>query len=48
MAKANELCHLTATEAVALLRGGEVSPLEMVEAAARRIEALDGRKRGAW
>ncbi len=37
-----ELCDLTAVEAVALLRSKRVSPLEMVEAAARRIEAVDG------
>ncbi|HJQ59944.1 MAG TPA: amidase family protein [Vineibacter sp.] len=36
------LCDLTATEAVALLRAGRVSPLEMVDAAAARIEARDG------
>ena len=37
-----ELCDLGAVEAVALLRSKRVSPLEMVEAAARRIEAVDG------
>jgi amidase len=35
------LWRLTATEAVARLRRGEVSPLEMVEAAAQRIEAVE-------
>jgi amidase len=34
----DELVRLTATEAVELLERGKVSPLEMVEAAARRIE----------
>lgn len=38
-----ELWRLSATEAVALLRAGEVSPLEMVEAAAARIEAVEPR-----
>lgn len=33
-----ELVRLTATQAVDLLKRGKVSPLEMVEAAARRIE----------
>jgi amidase len=36
------LHRLTALEAVTLLKRGEVSPLELVEAAARRIEATDG------
>jgi amidase len=38
----NELCRLGATQAVALLEKGEVSPLEMVEAAAARIAETDG------
>ena len=33
----NELCRLSATAAVALLRQGKVSPLEMIDAAAARI-----------
>lgn len=37
------LWKLSATEAVALLRKGEASPLEMVEAAAARIEAVDSK-----
>ncbi len=37
----DELVRLTATEAVALLKRREVSPLELVEAAAARIEAVD-------
>lgn len=37
-----ELWRLTARQAVDLLRSGEVSPLEMVEASAARIEATDG------
>lgn len=41
MASPNELCCLSATEAVALLRSGQVSPLELIEAAAARIEAVE-------
>jgi amidase len=37
-----ELHRLTAEQAVTLLHTGEVSPLEMVDAAAARIEAVDG------
>jgi amidase len=37
----SELWRLTASEAVVKLRRGEVSPLEMVEAAAARIEAVE-------
>jgi amidase len=37
----NELCRLTATAAVDLLRRREVSPLEMVDAAAQRIAETD-------
>lgn len=37
------LWKLSATEAVALLRKGEVSPLDMVDAAAARIEAVESR-----
>ena len=33
----NELCQLSATAAVALLKQGKVSPLEMIDAAAERI-----------
>src|SRR3974390_269740 len=36
-----DLWRLTATEAVMKLRKGEVSPLEMVEAAVSRIEAME-------
>jgi amidase len=36
------LCRLTAVEAVALLKAGEVSPLELIDAAEARIEAVDG------
>ncbi|MEX2520346.1 MAG: amidase family protein [Paracoccaceae bacterium] len=35
------LCALTATEAVAKLEAGEVSPLEMLDAALERIEAVE-------
>ncbi len=38
----SELCRLTATEAVGLLKRGEISPLEMIDAAEARIEATDG------
>ncbi len=37
----NELCRLSATDAVALLKRREVSPLELIDAAAVRIEATD-------
>jgi amidase len=37
----SELWRLTATQAVTKLRRGEVSPLEMVEAAVSRIEAVE-------
>ncbi len=38
----SELYRLSASEAVALLKKGTVSPLELVEASAARIEATDG------
>ena len=38
----DDLTSLSARAAVAALRAGEVSPREMVEAALRRIEAVDG------
>src|SRR5690242_5802415 len=38
-----ELWRLSATDAVGLLRRGEVTPLEMVDAAAARIEAVETR-----
>jgi amidase len=37
----NDLWRLTATEAVAKLRKRELSPLELVEAAASRIETVE-------
>jgi amidase len=37
----DQLCSLTAVQAVALLRSGQVSPRELVEAALRRIELVD-------
>src|SRR5690606_30352733 len=40
-ASLNDLCKLSASEAVALLRKGEVSPLEMIDAAAARIAETD-------
>lgn len=39
----NELCQLTATEAVALLTRREVSPLELLDAALERIAQTDPR-----
>jgi len=38
---ANELIRLTATEAVAQLKRGEISPLELIDAAAARIAAVE-------
>ena len=38
-----DLVHLTATEAVALLRKGEVTPLELLDAVAERIEQVEKR-----
>ena len=38
----DDLIRLTATEAVARLKRGEVSPLELIDAAEARIEAVDG------
>ncbi len=37
-----DVLRLTARQAVDLLRDGKVSPLELVDAAAARIEAVDG------
>ncbi|MCK4789950.1 MAG: hypothetical protein KAV87_39795, partial [Desulfobacteraceae bacterium] len=37
----NELIKLTACEAVSLLKQGEVSPLELIEAAANRIAEVE-------
>ena len=37
----NELCKLSATAAVALLKQGKVSPLELIDAAAARIAATE-------
>ncbi|MCZ8280437.1 MAG: amidase family protein [Acetobacteraceae bacterium] len=37
----NDLTALTATEAVTLLKKGDISPLEMVDAAVKRIEIVD-------
>ena len=39
----DELIRLTATEAVARLRRREISPLELIDAAAARIEAVDAK-----
>ena len=37
-----ELCRLTATEVVSLLRRGEIKPMELVEASIKRIQSVDG------
>jgi amidase len=42
MSQPAELIRLTATEAVALLRRGEITPVDLVDAAAARIQAVDG------
>jgi len=39
----NELCRPSATGAVALLKRRTMSPLELIDAAAARIEATDSR-----
>ncbi len=39
--KTDEFIKMTATEAVALLRSKEVSPLDLVDASIKRIEAID-------
>lgn len=41
MSEGSELCDLSASEAVAALRSRDVSPLELVDAAIARIEAVD-------
>jgi amidase len=41
MAKHDELIRMTASEAVARLKAGEIQPLDLVEAAAVRIEAVE-------
>ena len=38
----NELNCLTAIKAVQMLKQGEISPLEMIDAALDRIEEVDG------
>jgi amidase len=37
----NELCRLTATEAVARLKRAEITPLDLIDAAARRIAEVE-------
>jgi amidase len=37
----NELCRLSATQAVALLKRGEISPLDLIDAAAERIAEVE-------
>lgn len=43
MTASDELIRMTATEAVKRLCGREISPLELIDAAASRIEAVDGK-----
>jgi len=40
--RSDELIRLTAVEAVRLLRAGEVSPVDLLDAAERRVAAVDG------
>jgi amidase len=42
MARSDDLIRMTARQVVALLAGREVSPLELIDAALARIEAVDG------
>ena len=42
MSRHDELIALSACDAVSLLRKGEVSPLDLVDAASDRIEAVNG------
>src|ERR1700737_4672366 len=42
MASGDELVRLTATQVVALLRQREITPIELIDAAAERIAAIDG------
>lgn len=41
MAKHDELTRMTATQAVARLKAGEIAPIDLVDAAAARIEAVE-------
>src|SRR3990172_7716944 len=43
MAASDDLVRLTATEVVARLRRREISPLELIDAAATRIDTVDGK-----
>lgn len=43
MAASDDLIRLTATEVVARLRRREISPLELIDAAASRIDTVDGK-----
>ena len=42
---ANQICTLSAADAVALLHKGDISPLELVEASATRIAETDPARR---
>ena len=39
----NDLCKLSAVEAVALLKKGELTPLDLIDAAAERIAMVEPR-----
>ena len=41
MSSHDELCRLTATEAVLRLKRREITPLDLIDAAARRIAAVE-------
>jgi amidase len=43
MSKMNDLYKLTATDAVALLKNRDVSPLDLVEASIERIDMTDAK-----
>ncbi|MYE59479.1 MAG: amidase, partial [Alphaproteobacteria bacterium] len=39
----DDLCRLTARETIARLKAGDITPLDAIDAAMARIEAVDGR-----
>ena len=42
MSRHDELIQITATQAVALLRKREISPLDLLDAVADRVDKVDG------